>query len=93
MASVLVMRSGTAGGVVQVGWSIRAYRETVNRLPLVLVPIRLGALALAGVVGQRGYPAVHTLGWSSRGVNAKLPAEGDDDEEPDQIYRSGDGRY
>ena len=51
VVSVPVMDSGTVEGVVQVGRSLRMARQTVNNLVLVLVPIGLGALALAGVGG------------------------------------------
>jgi len=42
---------GEAGGVVQLGRSLRTDRQAVNSLVLVLVPVGLGALALAGVGG------------------------------------------
>ena len=51
VVSVPVARSGTAEGVVQVGRSLEMDRQAVNSLVLVLVPIGLGALALAGVGG------------------------------------------
>jgi signal transduction histidine kinase len=51
VASVPVVRSGEADGVVQVGQPLRADLEAVDRLVFVLVPIGLGALALAGVGG------------------------------------------
>ena len=51
VASVPVIRSGEADGVVQVGQPLRADLEAVDRLVFVLVPIGLGALALAGVGG------------------------------------------
>ena len=51
VASVPVVRSGKADGVVQVGQPLRADLEAVDRLVLVLVPMGLGALLLAGVGG------------------------------------------
>ena len=50
LASVPVA-DGSDGGVVQLGRSLRADRQAVNRLILVLTPVGLGALALAGVGG------------------------------------------
>lgn len=43
--------SGEGEGVVQLGRSLRADRQAVNRLVLLLIPVGLGALALAGVGG------------------------------------------
>lgn len=51
VASVPVMRSGEVAGAVQVGRPIREELETVDRLVLVLVPIGLASLVLAGVGG------------------------------------------
>ena len=50
LASVPVA-DGSDGGVVQLGRSLRADRQAVNSLILVLAPVGLGALALAGVGG------------------------------------------
>ena len=50
LASVPVA-GGSDGGVVQLGRSLQADRQAVNRLILVLTPVGLGALALAGVGG------------------------------------------
>lgn len=50
-APVIEAESGRVLGVVQLGRSLRADRMAVNLLALVLVPIGLGALALAGVGG------------------------------------------
>ena len=51
VASVPVVRSGEVDGVVQVGQSLGTELEAVDRLVLVLVPIGVGALFLAGVGG------------------------------------------
>ena len=51
VASVPVVESGEVVGVVQVGQSIQADLETVNRLVWVLIPIGAGALLLAGIGG------------------------------------------
>lgn len=51
VVSVPVVSSGTVESVVQVGRSLQMARQTVNNLVVVLVPIGLGALALAGVGG------------------------------------------
>jgi signal transduction histidine kinase len=51
LASAPVIRDDVVVGVVQLGRSLRAERQAVNLLGLVLVPIGLGALALAGAGG------------------------------------------
>jgi signal transduction histidine kinase len=51
VVSLPVLRSGTVVGVIQAGQSRQVVQTTVNRLILVLVPIGLGALALAALGG------------------------------------------
>ncbi len=51
IVSLPVLRSGTVIGVMQAGQSRQVVQTTINRLVLVLVPIGLGALALAGLGG------------------------------------------
>ncbi len=51
IVSLPVLRSGTVVGVIQVGQSRQVVQTTINRLVLVLVPIGLGALALAALGG------------------------------------------
>ena len=51
VASVPVVRSGEVDGLVQVGQSLGTELEAVDRLVLVLVPIGVGALLLAGAGG------------------------------------------
>lgn len=51
LASAPVLTADGVTGVVQLGRSLRAEREAVNLLGLILVPIGLGALVLAGAGG------------------------------------------
>ncbi len=51
IVSLPVQHNGTVVGVIQAGQSRQVVRATINRLVLVLVPIGLGALALAALGG------------------------------------------
>ncbi len=51
IVSLPMLQSGMVIGVIQAGQSRQVVQTTINRLVLVLVPIGLGALALAGLGG------------------------------------------
>ena len=51
VVSLPVLRSETVVGVIQVGQSREVVQTTINRLILILIPIGLGALALAALGG------------------------------------------
>jgi signal transduction histidine kinase len=51
VVSLPILHSGTVMGVIQAGQSRQVVQATINRLILVLVPIGLGALALAALGG------------------------------------------